>query len=289
MKRNWPKIRQIQKFIALIDFERVNVYSSSIAFYTFLSAFPAMSATISIYLMFSAQPPIDSGPDSWPLVKSLVPVEVSTIVGEQMTKLINNRALSLAGAFVSFFIGIWMANMAMKSLMRGLNYSFGIRRKRGVVSFYFYSFTFTMLFILIIALSSTILSFPHLLDYLNLPHQIFEILLIIFNVATVGLLLTFGLACVYKYIPPHGQKRKITSYFSGAALATLLSIVASLILSFYLTHFPNINRIYGAFSSVIIFLLWLQFMAFSILLGARYNYFREKIRLKKLAQSMTSP
>lgn len=260
-------LRTLRFLINSLEFERISVYSSSMAFYTFVGFFPALSATMSLYFLFAqSAPTLDTD------YIQLMPDQVQLFIGQQVSKLSTNRTLSLFGALISILIGLSMANMAMRSLMRGLNLCFYLQKRKNPFANYLYSISFTFLFVLALALSLSLITIPHILEILGVTLPFMAAMTRAINVVGMVSLLTVGLAAVYKYLPPHKEKRRLRSFFIGSLIATVLSVGASILLSQYLSHFGNFNRVYGTFSTIIIFMFWLQFNAISILLGARINY-----------------
>jgi Virulence factor BrkB len=86
----------------------------------------------------------------------------------------------------------------------------------------------------------------------------------------LALLPTVGLAVLYRFAPDRENPR--WSWVSwGSAVATLLWVVASLAFSFYVSHFANYNKTYGALAGIIILMFWLFLTAFMVLLGAELN------------------
>ena len=57
----------------------------------------------------------------------------------------------------------------------------------------------------------------------------------------------------------------------GAALATALWFVATLLFGFYVTRFANYTRVYGSLGAAIALLAWLYLIALCVLIGAEFN------------------
>jgi membrane protein len=57
----------------------------------------------------------------------------------------------------------------------------------------------------------------------------------------------------------------------GAALATLLWFVSTLLFGFYVTRFANYSRVYGSLGAAIALMFWLFLIALSVLVGAEFN------------------
>jgi membrane protein len=57
----------------------------------------------------------------------------------------------------------------------------------------------------------------------------------------------------------------------GAAVATVLWFVTTLLFGFYVTRFANYSQVYGSLGAAIALLFWLYIIALSVLIGAEFN------------------
>lgn len=57
----------------------------------------------------------------------------------------------------------------------------------------------------------------------------------------------------------------------GAAVATVLWFVSTLLFGFYVTRFANYSRVYGSLGAAIALMFWLFLIALSVLVGAEFN------------------
>lgn len=57
----------------------------------------------------------------------------------------------------------------------------------------------------------------------------------------------------------------------GAAVATILWLVTTLLFGFYVTRYANYSRVYGSLGAAIALLFWLYIIALSVLIGAEFN------------------
>lgn len=83
-----------------------------------------------------------------------------------------------------------------------------------------------------------------------------------FPLALLGL---FGLAFVMIYFLPNLKQRK-THAVLGAAITTVLWLVATLLFRLYIQHFPP-NPAYGIIGGIIILLTWMYYTMFVMLVG----------------------
>jgi membrane protein len=83
-----------------------------------------------------------------------------------------------------------------------------------------------------------------------------------FPIALAGLT---GLAFVTLYLLPNVKQRK-GQVLVGAALTTLLWVIATLLFRLYVSHFPP-NPAYGIIGGIIILLTWMYYTMFIVLSG----------------------
>jgi len=57
----------------------------------------------------------------------------------------------------------------------------------------------------------------------------------------------------------------------GAALATGLWFVSTLLFGFYVTRFANYSRVYGSLGAAIALMVWLYLVALCVLIGGEFN------------------
>jgi membrane protein len=79
----------------------------------------------------------------------------------------------------------------------------------------------------------------------------------------------FGISVIYRFGPAF--KTRLRYFTPGATLATILSVISSLVFSLYVENFFRYNEIYGSIGALILILVWLQINSFIILLGYELN------------------
>jgi membrane protein len=67
------------------------------------------------------------------------------------------------------------------------------------------------------------------------------------------------------------RRRTLTQQFPGSVFAVVVWIGSSGLLGIYLRKFSYFNAMYGTLASFIVLMMWLQFTAMAILLGAELN------------------
>jgi len=92
-------------------------------------------------------------------------------------------------------------------------------------------------------------------------------------------LIFFAISFLYYFAP---AKRKNWRFFSvGSIVATLLFILSSVGVSYFVNNFGRFNKLYGSIGSLMVVLIWLYFNSISILIGFELNASIQSANLKK--------
>jgi len=84
----------------------------------------------------------------------------------------------------------------------------------------------------------------------------------------VGLFYT-SIAIIYRY--GSSMYRKFPYFTTGTTLACILSILTSVLFSFYVDNFGAYNKFYGSIGTIIVIMIWIQLNAFILLVGFELN------------------
>lgn len=84
----------------------------------------------------------------------------------------------------------------------------------------------------------------------------------------IGLFYT-SIAIIYRY--GSAMYRKFPYFTTGTTLACILSILTSVLFSFYVDNFGAYNKFYGSIGTVIVIMIWIQLNAFILLVGFELN------------------
>ncbi|MDQ1179748.1 YihY/virulence factor BrkB family protein [Rhodococcus sp. SORGH_AS_0301] len=83
-------------------------------------------------------------------------------------------------------------------------------------------------------------------------------------------LIVLAVAILY-YATPNVQQPKFRWISTGAGMAIVVWILASVLFGFYVANFSSYNKTYGSLAGVIIFLLWLWITNLALLFGAELD------------------
>ena len=83
------------------------------------------------------------------------------------------------------------------------------------------------------------------------------------------LFLFYGIALVYKFAP--SVKRRWPLITPGSVLATTLTLLTTLIFSYWVNNFASYNRVYGSIGTVMIIMLLINLNSLILLIGFELN------------------
>ena len=247
--------------------DRLPAVSAGIAFYGLLSLFPTMAAFVSLYGLFAD---VATAQAQLAHLTGVVPADVLTFIGEQMTRIAAERTDSLSLTFLlSLLLSLWSANAASKALFDGLNVAYHETEKRNFLILNLQTLAFTLgAVVFLILAAAAIVVVPLVFEFLRLGEG--AALLSLLRWPLLVLFMAAGLAVLYRFGPsrrPAGWR-----WISwGAALAAALWLGASLAFSWYVSDVANYTATYGSLGAVVGLMMWLWVSALVVLLGAELN------------------
>lgn len=248
--------------------DNLQILAAGIAFYLFLALFPALFAAVSIYGLV-ADPAALEG--HLAQLAAVLPPGALDLVREQLGEIVNSSPSTLGwGVVLSILVALWSASKGAKALVGGVNVAYDEQEKRGFFKLQGMALLFTVGFVVFLPLAFGLITVvPGLLDRLPLSAAG---ILVAFAARWILLLLLIlaVLAVVYRFAPSRDAPRW-TWLSLGSFIAGGLWLIASILFSYYASHFASFNETYGTIAGAVVTLLWLQISAFVVLLGAELN------------------
>jgi len=258
-----------------------SVFAGGVAFYGFLSMFPALAALVSTYGLLANPEDVSRQLDA---VAGGLPAHVRGFVHDQIVAFTARSAEAL-GVEVAIGIGasIWAATKGMRALMTALSLTLGQEETRGFVRLNVTALLFTAGGVVSGAVAvAALVGLPVALSFLGLP-QATEHLLRWLRWPAITAVALLGLAIVYHFGPaqPPRRWRWITL---GSALATALWIGGSTLFSWFASGFGRGDLIDGSLAVVITLLTWFLLSAYVVILGAEVNVEVQRTRDRALSE-----
>ena len=216
------------------------------------------------------------------LLYDVVPPGTETVVQGLFT-VKGTRPPSLLVAAV--ILAAWAGSGVMMSLMEGFRTIYSIPSGRSFVK------ERLMAMLLVVAAAIPVLGASGLIVYGNQTQRTFLRWLRLYSgdgdlrgwVRFAGQVVNFGLAAgaiilvlglIYYFGP--NRKQSLAQVMPGAALATALWLVSTLVIGWYIRYIANYNVLYGSVGAGLALLVWSYVLALIALLGCEYNAVREQ-------------
>jgi membrane protein len=248
--------------------------SNAIAFSFFMSLFPALLVLFSLI----------------PYIISFLPIKMSDILfqikfaltdimpndtGETLFKAISKFIKTKRSDFLSigFVLAIYFSSNGLMALMRSFEKEHAVFRRRNIYEKRFRAIWMTLLLGILLVISTVLVIlgnqiFGWLFKFLKIS-AITAVFLTLLKWLIVLGSIYIGIAVLYKF--GMATRRQLHFFSPGASTATILSLLSSIVFSFYVDNFGNYDRVYGSFVAGIVLLLWLQLNALILIIGFELN------------------
>ncbi|MGM8886660.1 YihY/virulence factor BrkB family protein [Psychrobacter sp. 1U2] len=252
------------------DANNSNVWAhcASVGFFGFLSIFPVMAVFVLLYgLAFS---PAEMQ-EQILLLRQFIPPTVYDVLDSRLTQLVSTTASALTfSLLLSSLLALYAGSKGIKSLIILINTAFGITQERSFIqgTIRALSLTLAALVVLIIAISSIAL-IPLIANYFPFP-QIAKTIALWSRWPILAGIIFISFLGLYR-LAPNRDAIALKKLMPGAALATVLWILLSILFSIYVQNFNNYSAEFGALSAAVVIMLWLYYSAFIVAFGAIYN------------------
>jgi membrane protein len=254
--------------IAASTTDHVSLAAAGCAFYATLSLFPGISMLISVYgLLFdtgSVVPQLE-------VLRDLLPHPAFMLIEDRVLQLVAQPPGHLTiGLGIAFLISFLSSASASKAVLAAMNVAYNASVRRPFLRFQLIGFAMTIGTVACVMLAiGGLLVLPRVIQFSGLSD--FSAGLI--QIASLGVVITFfatGLGLLYargpaRIAPPNPR------ILPGTALATLMWLLSSYLLSLYVGKLADFDATYGSIAAVVGIMLWFYVSAYAALLGAELN------------------
>lgn len=248
--------------------DNLALLAGGVAFYAFLSIFPALTAIVSIYGLFADPADVEQQLRS---VSGVLPDQARGVIEGQLGRITAASSSALGWtAVLSIVLALWSANKATKGLFRSLSVVYDRNEQRGFFKLNIESLLMTIgLTVAAVVAIGLVAVFPAVSNFLGLG-EIGELAASLARWPVLIAVVLIALAVLYNFAPDRERPRwRWTT--PGALLATVLWLLASIGFSLYVRYFGSFNETYGVLGAVVILMLWLYISAYVVLMGGELN------------------
>jgi membrane protein len=253
--------------------QQAPLLAAGVAFYTFLSLFPAMIAAILTYgLVASPETVARQSSD----IADALPADAASVVTDQLDSLTSTPSSSLGlGLVLAIMLAIYSASGGVGNLVTAINSMFGLAETRGFLKRKLLSLGLTAgAIVFLIVVIGLVAAAPAVFDAIDIVPGIRVAL----EAARWALLLAavvIAIGVLFRLAPNRTSRTPLVS--KGVLVASALWVLVSIGFSLYVDNFGSYGKTYGALAGVVVLLLWLWIGLYAILLGACIEAVREEV------------
>jgi membrane protein len=248
--------------------DNLALLAGGVAFYAFLSIFPALTAVVAIYGLFADPAQVEQQVQA---MSGMLPEQARGVIESQLGRITaaSSGALGWTAA-LGIVLALWSANKATKGLFQSLSIVYDTEEERGFFKLNGESLLMTVaLTIAAVVAIGLIAVFPAVIGFFGLGASSELATSLARWPLLIGVVLV-ALAVLYTFAPnrEHPRWRWTTP---GALVATGLWLLASIGFSLYVRFFGSFNETYGVLGAVVVLMLWLYISAYVVLMGGELN------------------
>ncbi len=256
----------------------IGVESAAMAYYMLLSIIPIVMLVSNILPLLPI--PIDV---IFKALKTILPDSITEVLFPILRNYLGNFN---GGAFsIGLVILFWPASQMFSSIQSSLNVLYGAPVRRNVVFERFFAIVIAMASILIVFAVSIVFIFGE--QVLRLVGEFFSLNLstVIIDLSFVKWGLLFGtvfLLMSFMYFAIPNVKWSFLYALPGGLFTTIGFVLISQLFSIYIHYAGRNLTANGAFGTLIVFMIWLYFIANVMILGGVLNVIVYRFRHPKL-------
>lgn len=203
------------------------------------------------------------------LIRDVIPGDNNnTVLIEFLKDFINNPRNGLLS--LGFILSLYFSSNAMMGIMRSFDKNYvGFKKRKGwqkrVVAFKITCLLYLFVFASLIALIAR----EVVLKWLGIQNETIILLITNFRWVVIILLFFACISIIYRQAPSVHKKWKLIN--PGSVVATILMVLTSLALSWWMSNFSQYNQLYGSISIVLIIMVLIFINSLILLIGFELN------------------
>lgn len=255
-------------FIKGLSKGSLNIRATSIAFHFMLALGPAVIFLLGLIPYI----PLDNFKvDLVDVLDNVIP-ENSYIVLESLLNEIFSKHHGLQ--IFGFLVTLFFIQKGLNGIIESFNATYHTVGSRTWIQRRLVSVVLFFIFFILVTCSTLLLFFSNMgIKYLQATGVI-KIHATVFFLLTGKWIVVFALtfmAISFLYYLAPAPKTQWKLFTPGSVFATLLSIITSMVFSYFVNHFAPFNRFYGSIGTLIAVMLWMNFNAIALLAGFELN------------------
>ncbi|TMK41163.1 MAG: YihY/virulence factor BrkB family protein [Actinobacteria bacterium] len=248
-------------------------HAAALTYYSLMSLFPAALLALSLLGLLGEYPSTYRAIVDY--LRDVVPGPVLHALDRSLSTALRHRGAAVGALLVGALSALYGSTGFLEAVRRALNVVFEAASGRGFLRRKAVDTVSTLVLMVLVLVTLTLIFVGgrfarDVFGFIGLGAGASDVWAVArWPAAAVSATLAF--AWVY-YTTPDVRPRSFRWVTPGAALGVCVWLVASLGFSFYLTHyFTRVSAVYGAFTVLIVLVVWLWLSNAALLLGAVVN------------------
>ncbi|MGC4938149.1 YihY/virulence factor BrkB family protein [Kribbella sp. DT2] len=266
--------------------DQVPLMAAGVAFFGFLALFPAVAAAVLTYGLVADPSQIRNQANE---LGSAMPAAGRDLLLQQIDALVSAPRQSLGiGLVIAVVAALWSASGGVGNLLTAVNLAYDEEETRGFVRRKGLALLLTLGSIVFVLLAVALFSVGAAIgDDVATPVRI---ALGAGRLVLAVVLITVALAVIYR-VGADRDAPRMRWVSTGAIVATIIWLAASIGFSLYVETFGNYAKTYGSLAAIVILILmlWLWISAYVVLLGAEINAEAEQQTAKDTTKGAPEP
>ena len=248
--------------------DNMPIIAGGVAFFGFLSIFPALIAMISLYGLVASPATVSRQVED---LSAQLPQDAADLIGEQLKAIAGNSGSALTWGLVVAILGaLWSASGGVGNIVTAINLAYDEVETRNFVKLKATSLLLTLGAIAFVLVTFGLVAVvPIVLDALPLG-VVGTVLAQVLRWVLLLAVFAGALAVLYR-VAPDRDAPQLRWVSLGSIVVTVVWALVSLGFSFYVDNFGSYDKTYGAIAGVIVLMLWLYLTCYLVLLGAEIN------------------
>ena len=255
--------------------DRCTMTAASLAYYWFLSLFPALIALLGLAALVNVGQSVVQH-----LVHGLtkaLPPGASTVFSTAISHATqrSGHASSLVAVIIGVVIAIWSASAGMAALQTGLDVAYDVPADRKFLAKRLWAGPLMLATVILGGIASALLVFGAPLGaavegHIGIAGTAFVVAWTVVRwvLTVIAISLLFS---VFYYLGPNRETPNWRWVSPGGLVGSAIFVAASVGFSFYVAKFGNYGKTYGTFAGVAILIFWLYLTGIAVLLGGEIN------------------
>jgi len=170
----------------------------------------------------------------------------------------------------TFILSLFFASNAVMGIMRSFNKEYiGFVKIKGLKKRWLAIKLTMLLFGLLLVCLILLVLQNNFMDFIGITDRSLRHLILYGRWLIIIALIFYSYAFIYRYAP--AVKKRWTLVSPGAVIATCLSIITTLVFSYFVNNFGRYNILYGSIGSIMIIMIMIFLNSLVILIGFEFN------------------